>query len=523
MYRTLSLSRIPWLAVASALAMVAACVVLTIALDQGIQIGRENHAGMLPVVRRLLDAAYLPGDFGIEIRAHHHRVFAILVATLARPLGEQAALAWLTVAGYALVYAGLWRLGAALQLSRSRRLLFGVALAAGAFFLDRGVEANRFLGNGPIMPPTFAHALILFGLDAIVRKRWNLAFALAGATALLHLQIGAIWWLLLALEASRQSVWRRPAAWLPGVAFALVLVTPALMDLWALAQQGLTHDIGTLDDVALRMPQHFEFNGGRVAIVALYLAAFVYICRRWRDRGDSRGDRYAPLVWIAMALAALTLLHYLDYYLLGSGWIARLQLLRLSVFLPILSALALLAALPDPASRRFSGWPWFATGLIAALALGVELYKGEVPRLDVHDYAQDDGDWADVCRWVRREGPRELYVTPPGQTGFTAWSDRSNLVEFKINPDGGAGLAEWRQRLLAVNGGTLPQQSTRKGVAAALDRNYAQLPTAAYADLQRDYGVRIAIVPNDSQLQGRVLYENPGYRVVDLSASIPAR
>jgi len=521
MHPSTSLSRMPLPALASALAMVAVCVALTIALDQGIQIGRENHAGMLPVVRRLLDAAYLPGDFGIEIRAHHHRVFAILVATLARPFGEQAALAWLTGGGYALVFAGLWRVGAALQLSRSRRLLLGVALAAGVFFLDRGVEANRFLGNGPIMPPTFAHALILFGIDAMLRKRWNLAVVLAGATALVHLQIGAIWWLLLAGEALRQGVWRRPAAWLPGLACALVLMSPALLDVWILAQQGLMHDIGALDDVALRMPQHFEFNGGRVATVALYLAAFVCIWRRWRDRGDSRGERFTPLVWIASALAALTLLHYLDYYLLGSGWIARLQLLRLSVFLPVLAALALLAALPDPASRRFDGWPGLAAGMIAALALGADVYKGDIPRLDVHDYAQDNNDWADVCRWVRRQGPRELYVTPPGKTGFTAWSDRSTLIEFKINPDGGAGLAEWRRRLLAVSG-TLPQQSTRKDVAAALDRGYAQLSTSAYAGLQRDYGVRIAIVPADSALQGRVLFQNPGYRVVALPASIPA-
>ena len=523
MYRSPSPSRVDWRAVVSALAMVMACVALTIALDNGIQIGRENHAGMLPVVRRLLDAAYLPGDFGIDIRAHHHRVFAILIAALARPLGESAALAGLTVAGYALVFAGLWFLGSALRLSRSRRVLFGIALAAGAFFLDRGVEANRFLGNGPIMPPTFAHALILFGIGAIVRKRWNPAFALAGATAMLHLQIGAIWWLMLAAEATRQGVWRRPALWLPGLLGAVVLMLPALMDLWVLVQQGLTHDIGTLDDVALRMPQHFEFKGDRVAIVALYLATLIHVWRRWRELGDPRAELYTPLVWIASALAALTLLHYLDYYLLGSGWIARLQLLRLSVFLPILAAFALLAALPGPAPRRLDRWPLLFGVAIAALALAADAYKGEAPTLAVHDYSQDASDWADVCRWVRRAGPHALYVTPPGQTGFTAWSDRSTLVEFKINPDGGAGLVEWQKRLRAASGGTLPEQSTRKGVAAALDAQYAQLSSRAFADLRRDYGIGVAVVPTESRLQGRVLYENAGYRVVDLSdpVSVP--
>lgn len=507
-----------------ACAAVVACTALAIALDHGIQVGRENHAGMLPVVRRILDPGYLPGDFGIAIRAHHHRVFAWVVAMLASAgLGENGALALLTVVGYATLFAGLWTLGAAVGLQRERRLLLGVLLACGALFLDHGVEANRLLGNGPIMPPTFAHAFLLFSLAAIVRGRWNAALAWAGAVLLIHLQIGAIWLLVLLAALLRDGAWRRPRAWAPGVVALLALCSPALLDLLALAREGLTQDIGALDDVALRMPQHFTFNGGRVLAVLLYLALLLWLVRRWRMRGDARARRFAPLAWVAAVLMALTALHYLDYYLLHTGWIARIQLLRLSLLVPVLGAMAAIAAIPAAGATQAAAgqrrWIFAACALCTALVLANLYRKHEPPALRIVDAAQGGDPWADVCRWVRARGPAGLYVTPPGQTGFTAFAGRSTLVEFKINPDGGAGLAEWSRRLRAVSGGALPRASTRGDAARALDRSYAALPADAFAALVHRYGIGTAVVPLDSGAPGRELYRNAGYRVVVLDAA----
>ncbi len=499
----------------AATAMIAACTVLTIALDRGIRLGSENHAGLLPVVRRILDPAYLHGDFGISIRLHHHHVFSWIVAMLARPLGENGALALLTALGLAAVFAGLWRLGGTLGVAPARRLLLGVAIAIGIAWLDRGVEANKFLGNGPIMPPTFAHALILFGIDALVRQRWNLALALAGAVALVHLQIGAIWLLVLASIACAAGIARQPRRWLPGAIAAIAIASPALLDVWALLHAGLVEGIGgKTDDVAFRMPQHFEFRADRVAAVALYFGAFALLWRRWRARGDARNVRFRPILQVCVVLMALTLLHYLDYYLLQTGWIARLQLLRLSMFVPVLAALALLAG-PYTAGRR-DRWPLVLAGVLGIGALAAGWARNAPPSLAIVDEAQAATDWGDVTRWIRRDGPPGLYVSPPGQIGFTARSERSTLVEFKINPDGGAGLAEWWRRLDAVTGHRLPAASTRRDVAEELDTAYAQLSPDGFAGLVRDYGVRTAVVPVASALQGRELYRNAGYRVIAL-------
>ena len=502
-----------WTATARAAAMVAACSVLAIALDHGIRLGSENHAGLLPVMRRLLDPAYLPGDFGISIRLHHHHVFTWIAAMLAGALGEHAAFVLLALLGQVAVFAGLWRLGGTLDLAPGRRLLLGVAIAIGIAWLDRGVEANKFLGNGPIMPPTFAHALILFGIDALVRRRWNLAFALAGAVALVHLQIGAVWLVTLVAVAVTEGVARRPRRWLPGLATAIVIASPALFDAWALLREGLVHGIGHTDDIAFRMPQHFEFRADRVAAVTLYLAAFVLVWRGWRRRADPRAARFAPLLQVAVCLMVLTLLHYLDYHVLKTGLVARLQLLRLSPFIPVLAALALLAA---PRPRAHERWPSALAVSLAVAALGAGWARHAPPSLHLVDEAQAATDWGDVTRWINRNGPDGLYVTPPGRIGFTAYSNRSTLVEFKINPDGGAGLAEWLRRLDAVTAHALPAASTRRDVAEELDAAYARMPTDGFLALARDYGVRTAVVPAASPLQGRELYRNPGYRVIAL-------
>lgn len=70
------------------LASVVGVAALLLAANGGIRVGFSNHVGLLPVVRRLMDPDYLPGDFGIQLCLYHHRVFAHVVAALARLLGE---------------------------------------------------------------------------------------------------------------------------------------------------------------------------------------------------------------------------------------------------------------------------------------------------------------------------------------------------------------------------------------------------------------------------------------------------
>src|ERR1051325_12013017 len=98
---------------------------LLIVCNGGIRVGFSNHTGLMPVVRRLLDADYLPGNFGITLRLYHHRSFALLVAAFANFLGEDKALILLSIIGNLFLSASLY------SLCRSLRLKIPAFLALG--------------------------------------------------------------------------------------------------------------------------------------------------------------------------------------------------------------------------------------------------------------------------------------------------------------------------------------------------------------------------------------------------------
>src|SRR6185436_12560205 len=82
---------------------IATVAALIIGFNGGISVGSSNHTGLLPVVRRILDSNYLPGDFGISVRFYHHRVFAYLVAGFSAIMGEDNALILLAALGTTLL------------------------------------------------------------------------------------------------------------------------------------------------------------------------------------------------------------------------------------------------------------------------------------------------------------------------------------------------------------------------------------------------------------------------------------
>ncbi len=497
--------------------------VLAVGLDGGIWIGSENHVGLLPVVRRLVDPAYLPGDFGIELRLHHHQTWTQLVALLSRFLGETRALALLTWTGVLLVFTGLWRLARVAGLSRGATTLVCTLLATGGLFMNHGLEINRFLGNGPIMPPTYADAFVLLSLAAVLGGGWIAALGWAGAALLFHLQVGITWILVLAVLAWRdRDRLTGHAIGLGGLLF-LILAAPAVINLVTLLGEGAASAAYTLTDVDFRNAHHFRLRSTSNALKILaHFAALWGVYRLFTRRGEHNAAALGQLAWTAAALLLLAGLHFLDYYVVRDGTVARLQTLRLSPLIPLLGGIALAAWL----QRFLTRWRSGSVAEILMLTLALAVTAGKVVQaqrsdepfdLHVHHYADAAGAWTEVTRWVRDSGPRQgLFVTPPGHVGFTVLSDRSTLVEYKINPDGGRGLAEWYARLRAVTGDRLPTTDDRGNNAAALDAGYANLPAEGFGELVRRYGARYAVVPLASAAPGRELYRNTAYRVVEL-------
>src|SRR5262249_26964825 len=118
--------------------------VLLIVCNGGIRIGFSNHTGLLPVVRRLLDASYLPNDFNIQLRLHHHHTFAVLIAGFSKLFGEDTALLTLSILGNLLLSAAIYVLCRALKLSWLAFLAIGFFIAMNVGFAGHGLEENTF-------------------------------------------------------------------------------------------------------------------------------------------------------------------------------------------------------------------------------------------------------------------------------------------------------------------------------------------------------------------------------------------
>lgn len=510
------------------------CLVVTTMLfivsRGGISVGYDNHAGLMPVVRRILDPNYLPGDFNIALRLYHHRVFAYLIALFTLLYGEDRALVILNIAGMWLLAWSLWSLSRTLGLSWSGFLAASCWLACGVMWCGRGLELNQLLGNSEINPTTYAHALTLFSISALLRERYARSLLFAGLSLLFHLQVGLITLLLLApfylpLIGSfdrRQILRAAPLLLLPA--------SLALLYFWRMLARGVAGggalNLQTYNE--FRQPHHFElWSAGAALWVCFHLALQAVVWWRLSQiKTTPRARMIGALFVMSLITAALSLVHFLDYYVLKTNFIIMLQFVRLSPLITLFGTLALIVAIdvwakpPLVTAKRKLHFVHFANFVLIACAALWAATPGTLPVgrnfVWVRRYAAQPTAWSDVCDWVGvNTAPAAVYLTPPGNYGFTYLTNRSTVVEYKINPDGGQYLEEWYERLRDMAGGALP---SGRGFAnnSLLNNAYAHLSDGQLRDLARKYHASYAVLPVSSGARFPVLYANRDYKVVRL-------
>jgi hypothetical protein len=509
---------------------IAAITVLVISFNGGVSVGASNHFGQLPVVRRVLDPNYLPGDFSVEIRRHHHRVFTYLIAGFSAALGEDRALILLHVIGMSLLTASLWRLCRAVNLSSLSFVAVGLFLATNLFWTGKGLELNHFVGDSDIMPPTFAHAFVLLSAASLLRDRYRSAALFAGLAALFHLQIGLICAAMIAplyLIKLKQFGVRET---LLIIALFVIAAAPGLFDLFQMLRRGLLSAPSTEYSLAyyidFRHPHHFELLSATatlwvVAHALIQIAAYFLLRLFNRDEARSVGK----LAVMSLTLVALALVHFTDYYLIKDDRIAAIQFIRLSPVITVFGAICLTAMINVWVEAKATriGRSRIALSANAALILIAALWGVRVAtrpdalfHFGVTRYAEQSSNWIKICRWIKANGPRDaVYLTPPGVNGFTSLSDRSNVGDFKNNPDGALHLTEWFERLRDLAGGKLPEGRGFDN-RQLLNRAYAALSAEQLVEIGKKYGAEYAVLPRASKAELEIIHQNDGYRLVKL-------
>jgi hypothetical protein len=510
---------IPWIVPFVAILFVAG---LLIVFNGGIRVGFSNHTGLLPVVRHLLDDSYLPHNFGISLRLYHHRSFAYLVAAFTSLLGEDNALIVLNVIGNILLSSGLYRLCRSLSLSIAGFLAAGFFLAMSVGWTGYGLETNTFVGNREVQPPTFAHAFLLFATASLLRERLRQAAFFAGLVVLFHLQIGFAFALIILpfFLARWRTIGLREGVVLAGL-FLLAAALP-LIDVSHMLNRGLVSQPFTLADIYFRQPGHFELKELQSVIwflahIGLQVAVYLWM-RRFR-KAESEG--MGVLLLMSLMIACLSALHLTDYYYLKISSIIKVQFLRMSMVVTVFGMLSLLLFLNKLAADKLPKADLvinFCLIVIATLLYSIPATRQGVSySMEISKFAQQNSDWVKACLWANDNTGREaLFLTPPGNEGFTYLSNRANVGEFKINPDGSQYLKEWYERLGDLAGGALPAE---KGFAnaQALNRAYTSLNQQQLLSLREKYKADFALLPKASQVDFEIAFENNTYKIVKLS------
>jgi hypothetical protein len=497
---------------------------LMIVFAGGIDVGYSNHVGILPVVRRILDPSYLPGDFNIAMRLYHHREFADLIAVLSSAVGEDRAVIAVSLVSMLTLAASLYCLCRTIGLTVTGSVLAGVLVASNVGWAGRGLEENNFAGSADVNPPQLAHAMVLFAIAAWLAGHHRLTAFLAGMALFFHLQVGAIAAIALApLYIARiRVIGLREILWC--AVFYLLAAWLPLWHFYQMTRRGVMGSALTVSYLDFRMPHHFEFASTAAVLwigghVLLQVAVYFYL----RSRNSRLTKGVGVIAVVSIMLALLSAAQFVDYHWLKHVTLAKFQFYRLSPLISVLGAVAAIA-LTTSLANRISGSARILVYAVLFVAAGLQATyriarEPQTWRLGVRRYAHEPSDWVDICRWVDEHGPQGVtYLTPPAKSGFTYLSNRSNVVEYKINPDGAQFLNEWYARLTDLAGGVLPQ-ARGYAVRPILDAAFAALSRDQLMQIGRKYGAKVAVLPRASRVAGpdlEILYDNGGYRVVSL-------
>jgi len=507
-----------------------AVTILIISFNGGVSVGGSNHFGQLPVVRRALDPNYLPGDFTIEIRQYHHRVYTHLVAAFSRAMGEDRALILIHIIGMSLLSASLWLLCRAVNLSLSGFVAVGLFLATNLIWTGKGLELNHFVGDADIMPPTFAHAFVLLTVTSLLRDRYRWAAVFAGLATLFHLQIGLICAVMIApiylFKLKQLSVIKT----LTVVVLYFIAAAPGLADLLHMLSGGLMRSPATEYSlpfyIDFRHPHHFELISMAAALwIVAHVIVQIFVYRFLRQLLSPETHAVGKMAVMSLTLVGLAIIHFIDYYLIKDGRVATIQFIRLSSLITVFGAVSLVVLINEwtnsfaakTGNSRIGAYCRAGLILIASLWGVREALKPDaVFHFGISRYAEQSSHWINMCRWIRSNGPRDaVYLTPPGANGFISLAERSNVVDFKNNPDSGLYLTRWVERLRDLAGGVLPNGHGYDN-RQSLNRAYGALSAEQLVQVGKKYGAEYAVLPKSSMADFEVVHRNDGYKLVKL-------
>lgn len=352
---------------------------------------------------------------------------------------------------------------------------------------------------GGVEGKSFAFALVFFGLEQMVRGRWNAAFVLLGGAAALHVLVGGwavaacgVAWLLM---HGRQA---KPLSIAPGLVGGFLLSLCGLLPVLLLNHGADAQTIADANYIYVyeRLSHHLVFHEFPHVWMARHaaLAVLFFALVAWLKRSSAGNEVQRLAAFMAGAVLFVLIGIVIDQALLNhldlAASLLRFYWYRLSdVMVPCGVALLLPAAVARLSSTRpqLAAWLQMALLLLATVPILVWNYQYQqlpLPGSIRQTWQQEDEprsaeetlerfqDWRAACKWIEANTEVDaLFLTPKGQQTFKWYAARAEVVSLKDIPQDARGLVEWRRRMNDVYAPPV----NRLGFAALSDEQLKEL------------------------------------------------
>lgn len=450
-----------WLALAEVVLIVAVMFI-----HGGWPAPEVNETHYLTKAKHYWDPAWCRHDFFLNT-ADAHQVFYWSFGWVSR-LASLPAMAWIGRLLTWTLLAWSWRRLSWTLVPRPLAAVLSAALLVA--LVDRCHMAGEWLVGG-VEAKGFAYALVLVGLERLVRGRWLWAAAALGAAMAMHAVVGG-WALVGAAVASLVGPARPTARQI--AAAALVAGVVALPGIVPVLRLNLGVDPATALEAARihvferlahhMVPQRFAAASLWGLTVPFWLRQTllwgVWLLLVWRTSTGGQAWRrlhgfVGAMIGISIVGWGVSLLQYVDE--LTAASMLRFYWFRMSdVFVPVGAALLVSAAAASGlASGRRSGVAWLAVGMaVAGYHLGEVTWRGRAAGTTAPADAKllDAVAWREMCRWIAEHTPADAVILTPRLAQSLRWyAGRAEVVSNKDVPQDAESIVQWYRRLQDVH------------------------------------------------------------------------
>lgn len=383
---------------------------------------------------------------------------------------------------------------------------FAAVISAGLMIVltTAGHMAGEWIIGG-VEAKSFAFALVFWGIEQILRRRWNSAFIALGGAAALHVLVGGwavaacgVAWLL---SGDRRTPWKIVPGLGIGFALSLLSLIPVLLlnrgaDAATIAEANYIY-------VYERLAHHLVFHQFPHLWMARFAAqAILFFALAWWLSKQTRGETVLLLAGfgggaVAFALVGIIIDQSTLYNPDVAASLLRFYWYRLAdAIVPCGFALLLPAAVEALRAGRPQVAAWSQMALLLAAVIPLLTWNYEQQQLPLpgsvrQTWQQEDEprsaestrqrflDWRAACAWVEANTPVDaIFVTPRRQQTFKWYASRAEVVSLKDIPQDARGLVEWRRRMNDI----FTPAVNRLGLAALTDQQIVELANRYGAD-----------------------------------------